>query len=70
MLVTKCIGLDIADGRPIGAVMLKLSYKSWSTFSIGHHYWIPYSTVVLCHFVHSVHFPIVLLYCFKSDDQY
>ena len=52
-----------------------------STFSIGHHFWIPLSIIVLCHFVHSslcepyflyisVYFPIVFLYGFKSDDQF
>ena len=51
-----------------------------STFSIGHHFWIPYSSVVLCHFVRSsifLLFFLIFLYLFysisiyfKSDDQF
>ncbi len=35
--------------------------KGRSTFMIGHHFWIPYSTVFLSHFVHSYIWSFILL---------
>ncbi len=54
--LSEAIGLlGCRRNSPSGSVMIRqlTELQLWSTFSIGHHFLIPYSTVVLCHFVHS-----------------
>ncbi len=51
-----CICTRMHDRVPLSPINYTFMSPAckWSTFSIGHHFWIPYSTVVLSHFVHSM----------------